>query len=641
VRNPSTRAAAALAAFAVFAAPARAASAPAVAGLAAELTSYAAAHGRSLPPEKIRDLIVKTEVRGVPDPAAALAALKLMLAGSAGSAPEAGRAAAAPAALAARLDALSRLSAPSSAGRLFDGSLAGASAVAVPAGAPGVRASLLPAPAPAPPAPSAADRREAERAADSGSLDRIAGLSDAALAAATPDQKIAMIKSLVSSARSPNTGRGGADFSRQRRAHEAVVRILASAPGAAAFDRIYYRVDPSNLGGALGGDDDIRALVRRRQDTAKPGDWSGLGSYIDEVAQTHDSGKNFVEFLVDGAGAIRPALTAIRTARSTIHVEVFELQGDDIGRAFAAALEERLAHGVKVRLMVDEQGSHAERDQAVQALLDGLKRAGAEVIVREPPLDLGHLDHRKVMVIDGDTAFTGGMNIGKSYQVDWHDQQTLVVGPAVAALQKAFLARWERAGGRVPDSERPSLFPALKEQAGGADVRVVGHVGRAADENIKAMYLRAFLTAQRTIRIANPYFMDPDVVAVLSRRARAGVKVQLVLPEDNDVAIVQRGSRAYYPDLLKAGVEIYEYQGRMAHEKVCVIDGRWTTAGSSNLDARSLRDNDELNLAVDDASTAAYVNAQLFDQDLKRSKRITSYSPSWRERLDRWLGGWL
>jgi cardiolipin synthase len=165
----------------------------------------------------------------------------------------------------------------------------------------------------------------------------------------------------------------------------------------------------------------------------------------------------------------------------------------------------------------------------------------------------------------------------------------------------------------------------------------VAHEGGAKDQNIRAMYLRAIGTAETSIRIANPYFVDAAVVAELTRAAKRRVKIQIVLPMDNDQALVQRGSRAYYPDLIAAGIEVYEYEGRMAHEKVAVFDSRWSTFGSSNLDSRSLRYNDELNLAVSDPGVARYIEQNLFDEDLKRSKRILEYTPTLRERLDRSL----
>ena len=113
--------------------------------------------------------------------------------------------------------------------------------------------------------------------------------------------------------------------------------------------------------------------------------------------------------------------------------------------------------------------------------------------------------------------------------------------------------------------------------------------------------------------------------------------MQVIVPEDNDVPIVQRGSRAFYPDMIACGAEVYEYQGRMAHQKVASIDGVGVTAGSSNMDSRSFVNNDELNITAFDPELAGYVNKHLFDEDLKRSKRITSYTPTLRERLDRTL----
>jgi cardiolipin synthase len=377
-------------------------------------------------------------------------------------------------------------------------------------------------------------------------------------------------------------------------------------------------------------------MVAANRASATPGDWAGLDRYIDEVAQTRSSGQNRVEFLID-SGVVAPGLAVIEAAKTSIHLEVFQLQADETGWAVSRMLADKAKAGVHVRIMLDADGSSAFTDQKVEDLIKFLRDSGAEVLIKRIPIDMSHLDHRKVMVVDGDTAFTGGMNIGNSYQKDWHDQQTLIQGPAVAALQGAFLERWRAAGGAVPQAEMPALYPAIAAVPGGAETTVVAHEGNAKDQNIRAMYLRAIGTAQASIRIANPYFMDAAIVSELVRAARRGVKIQVVLPEDNDTPIVQRGSRAYYPDLLAAGIGIFEYQGRMAHEKVAVFDARWSTFGSSNLDSRSLRYNDELNLAVSDPDLARYIEKNLFDEDLKRSKPVLQYSPTLRERLDRSL----
>ncbi len=462
--------------------------------------------------------------------------------------------------------------------------------------------------------------------AASGNVPAIFHLSDAALAAATPDEKLAMLKTLLPIAvPSDNPWQSS------------IVRILASARDAASFDRVYYRLDPDRLADSVSQPRSIQDLVARSRADAKPGDWTGYLKYLDVVTGSKSGGKNIVQFLIDGPSAIPPVVAAIRGAQHSIHAEVFQLQADEYGRAFVRDLAERAQKGVLVRLMIDDYGSDADADPKVQELIGSMKAQGIQVLIHPAGFLADHLDHRKVLVIDGDIAFTGGMNVGKLYQAEWHDEQTLVMGPAVAQLQDAFLSQWKALGGTVDPGE--PLYPPLSDQAHGLEARVVAHQGGGKDHNIKALYMRAIETAQKEIRIATPYFTDAAVIGALCDAARRGVKVQIVLPADNDVAIVQRGSRAFYPDLLAAGVEIYEYQDRMAHEKVAVVDGNWSTFGSSNLDARSLTDNDELNVVVMGEDLANTINRQLFDKDIAQSKRVVDFTPTWREKLDRRLLG--
>ena len=169
---------------------------------------------------------------------------------------------------------------------------------------------------------------------------------------------------------------------------------------------------------------------------------------------------------------------------------------------------------------------------------------------------------------------------------------------------------------------------------------MIQHTG-LRDQNIKAMYLRAIATSQKSIKIANPYFTDEDVVDALRVASRRGVKVQVVLPQDNDMAIVQHASRHYYPKLVRSGVQVYEYKGRMAHEKVAVFDGRLATFGSSNLDARSLFNNDELNLIVTDERVAQDIELNLFNADLPDCDLMNNYSPSLLDHMAHMVGGML
>ncbi len=466
----------------------------------------------------------------------------------------------------------------------------------------------------------------------------IIAMSDAQFAAASPDQKVDMLKTLIGrSAPNQQNGDGGPDRD-QEDLEQAIIRILASAPDAASFDRVYYRLDLRKLNSAVTAQSRIKELVERARNSVVPGDWDGLRRYVDTVTETSHSGRNLVKFLIDGREFLPEVKPALKAANSSIHIEIFHLQPDNVSRDLANILVERAKAGVTVRFLIDEHGSKVEHDPEIVKLIDLMRAGGIEVIVKEPPSIKDHLDHRKILVMDGKVGFTGGMNIGKDYQENWHDQQTLIQGPAVAKLQEAFLERWKAAGGRIAASE--ALFPPLPEYQDGAVTQVVGHIGKA-DQNIKAMYLRAIGTAQKSIRIATPYFTDKDVVKALCRAGERGVKVQLVFPKENNIPIVQNAARSFYPRLLKAGVEIYEYKDRMAHLKVAVIDGVWATFGSSNLDARSLKNNDELNLIVTDPGVAGDIERRLFDVDITKSDRITNYKPGFMDHVAHPFGGLL
>ena len=464
----------------------------------------------------------------------------------------------------------------------------------------------------------------------------VAAMDGADMRAASDAQRLEMLKTLIKRSRPVQGNQENQDYE-QEGIEKAIVRLLASAPDSASFDRMFYNVDQGALFNSVSYSGDIKKMAARHLASTAPGDWAGLARYVDTVADTRSSGRNTVQFLIDG-GVMEPAIAAIDAAKKSIHIDVYQMQADNIGWGLARKLAEKAKAGVKVRVLVDQYGSSVDKLPEVAKLLAFLCVNGVEARVHKSPFLSGHRDHRKVMVIDGDTGFTGGMNIGKSYQVDWHDQQTLVVGPAVAALQAAFLEKWGASGGITRAEE--DFYPVLREAGEGVETRVVIHRG-GRDQNIKAMYLKACATAQKSIRIANPYFADPEVVKVLVAAARRGVKVQVVLPEDNDMKIVQRGSRSFYPAMLKAGIEIYEYKGRMAHEKVAVLDGYWSTFGSSNLDSRSLVNNDELNLVVTDAALAGYVEQQLFDADILKSERITRYNPDLLDHVAGIMHGWL
>ncbi|MEI7529106.1 MAG: phospholipase D-like domain-containing protein [Elusimicrobiota bacterium] len=489
---------------------------------------------------------------------------------------------------------------------------------------------------PAASAPRTAGSGGGEKSFISRESRKIISMDDKALAAVPPEQRLQMVKTLMSDS-NPNQNNDNTDWD-QKDLEKAILRVLAAAPDAAAFDFVYYRLNRDDLERKAGWYQDVRDLVNKFRGTAVPGDWDGLNKYVNNVTKAVDSGSNLIKFLIDGKELIPEAKEALAGAQRSIHVEVFQLQADNIGQGLADLLSAKAKAGVKVRLLIDEHGSKVDDDQPLRTMLDGMKANGVSVIIKKPPFFKDHLDHRKVVVLDGKTGFTGGMNIGRWYQVDWHDQQTLIKGPAVARLQDAFVERWRNAGGSFGADE--DLYPAIEEYQDGYQTKVVTHIGKG-DQNIKAMYLRAIGTAQKTISIANPYFTDEDVIDALRAAARRGVKVRLVLPQDNDMAIVQHASRASYPKLAKAGVQIYEYKGRMAHEKVAVMDGRWATFGSSNLDERSLRNNDELNLIITDFRLVQDIEIRLFDADLPNCELMNNYSPDILDHMAHQVSGLL
>lgn len=287
-----------------------------------------------------------------------------------------------------------------------------------------------------------------------------------------------------------------------------------------------------------------------------------------------------------------------------------------------------------VRVILDGYGSSMGGNSSTmeRKFLDSMIKAGINVRVRK--FRLLHLDHRKVMVMDdgagGLVGYTGGMNIGDDYQLNWHDQQTRITGPANWRLHKSFIDDWKQITG-----EDVAEAPTVPSVGGGARVHVITHVGGLTDQNIKKAYLLAINTARELIRIEDPYFTNQMVIKSLVRAAKRGVKVQLIVPLKDDMQATLHSFRCRYPRMLKVGIEIYEYQPRMEHMKVAVMDHFWATVGSSNLDPQSLKFNNELNLIILDKAFAAEMDQRIFEADIAKSQRITSYSRKLNDILPR------
>jgi cardiolipin synthase len=344
---------------------------------------------------------------------------------------------------------------------------------------------------------------------------------------------------------------------------------------------------------------------------------------------------NQVETLVNGDRIFPSMLAAIRSAKRTITFETYIYWSGRIGREFVDALSERARAGVKVHVLLDWVGSM----KMEPALLAEMERAGIEVERFHEPHwsnwdELNNRTHRKLLVVDGTVGFTGGVGIADLWLGDarnpneWRDTHYRVVGPVVAQMQAVFLDNWMRANGRVLHGE--AYFPALKP-AGSYAAQMFSSSPQGGSESMQLMYLLAITAARKTIALSNSYFVpDEMTIATLMDAAKRGVKIRVIVPSGHiDSETVRKASRATWGPMLQAGIEIAEYSPTMFHVKGLVVDGTFSSVGSTNFDNRSFRLNDEANLNV---MAAEFGQAQLavFERDWARSRRITL--AMWQQR---------
>lgn len=358
---------------------------------------------------------------------------------------------------------------------------------------------------------------------------------------------------------------------------------------------------------------------------------------------------NKVTLLNDGPATMRAMMSAIRNARHHVNLETYIIEADEVGLALADLLIEKRKAGVVVNLIYDSVGAL----DTPRAYFERLRAAGVSLLEYNPvnPLrawgdwDINQRDHRKILVVDGSMAFTGGVNISKVYgkssflksrrspppanaqEAAWRDTHMQIEGPAVAEFQKLFLDTWQRKTGRaLPDAQ---YFPPLKPQ-GDALVRAIGSTPDHADHAIYKTYISAFAHADKYIHLTIAYFVpDRQIVQAMTDAARRGVDVKIIFPSLTDVGLVLHAGRSYYDELLAAGVRVYERKSAVLHAKTAVIDGVWSTIGSTNLDMRSFLHNDEVNAVILSADFAARMEA-LFLRDLDESVEITA--EQWRRR---------
>jgi cardiolipin synthase len=382
-----------------------------------------------------------------------------------------------------------------------------------------------------------------------------------------------------------------------------------------------------------------KALMERLQRSVDATDMiQRYSAVIESVSESPLTKGNKVTLLVDGPATYVAMFKAVKNARDHINLETYIMEDieDETGRKFADLLLQKQADGVQVNLIYDSVGSYTTPAAFFQRLRDG----GIQVVEFNPinPLKargkwrLAKSDHRKILIVDGKIAITGGVNISQVYssslsgrgdkeavQMPWRDTDVQIEGPAVAEFQKLFLDTWQRQEGAI--LAQGNYFPALKEE-GQALVGVLGSTPGEVNRLTFIMYVVAITFAENSLHMTNAYFVpDTQTVEALTDAAKRGVDVRIILPGTTDSSLAQYAGQYYYTDLLKAGVKLYRRRDALLHAKTLVIDGIWSTVGSTNMDFWSFSSNDEVNAVILSREFATEME-KMFDQDLGESDQV-------------------
>lgn len=339
------------------------------------------------------------------------------------------------------------------------------------------------------------------------------------------------------------------------------------------------------------------------------------------------AGNQILQFS-DPDAATERMLASIDAARDHVHFEVYQFKSDESGRVFREKLISAAKRGVKVRLLIDDVGSL----WTPKSFFNPIREAGGEVATFLPVNPLRGLyhanlrNHRKILIIDGKVAYTGGLNVGDEYGGPrkrrfgpWRDTHSELRGPAVAAMQDVFLEDWFFITNH--EIELNSAFPKLQNE-GDVTVHIVPSGPDADWEVIHHAIFTTITKAADHIYLTTPYFVpDRALLVALQTAALRGVDVRLLLPARSDHVLVRAAGHFHYQELLRAGVRIFEYTQGMLHAKTVEVDGRWATIGSANLDLRSFRLNFEINIVIYGAPAAQELKTT-FLSDLKHSVEV-------------------
>ncbi len=350
---------------------------------------------------------------------------------------------------------------------------------------------------------------------------------------------------------------------------------------------------------------------------------------------------NRVELLMNGHDKFVDLFEAIRGARHHIHLEYFNFRNDSIANALFDLLAQKAAEGVKVRALFDAFGNWSNNQPLKKKHLEDIRRRGIEIVKFDPITfpwfnHAAHRDHRKIVVIDGKTGYTGGMNIADYYIKglpkigEWHDIHVRIDGDAVRYLQGIFLTMWNRETGQhvggpeyFPDT--PQLPDSIAEE-----IMIVDRTPRETPRSISRAYAASIRSADSLIRIVNPYFVPTkSIQEALKHALKKGTEVEIMVPRVSDVPFTPEAAFYILHKLMKRGAKVYLFNGGFHHSKVMMVDGSFCTVGTANLNSRSLRYDYETNAFIFDPETTAELTG-MFEHDKGRSTLLTP--EVWKER---------
>ena len=369
---------------------------------------------------------------------------------------------------------------------------------------------------------------------------------------------------------------------------------------------------------------------------------------------------NSVALLMNGYQKFDDMFEAIRQARHHVHLEYFNFRNDSIASCLFDILKLKVKEGVKVRALFDGFGNDSNNRPLKKKHLVALREAGVEIYEFDPirfPW-VNHVftrDHRKIVVIDGAVAFTGGMNVADYYlngteQVgEWRDMHCRIEGSAVDELQRIFLRIWKKVtkediGGSEHFSQRATMDNLKSDTTATAGKKLIGIINRephVSPDIIRSFYLGAIDAAKDSIKLVNPYLtLNRKLKKALKNAVKRGVKVEIMISQHSDIPLTPDCVFYNAHKLMKKGADIWVYQPGFHHTKIIMVDGKFCTVGSANLNARSLRWDYEENAVILDSHTTAELE-RMFDADKKRSVYLTE--EVWDEMRSPWkkFVGWF